>query len=244
MNTTIQAPDAAPLVILFGSPGSGKGTQAKLLEERFGWPHISSGDILRSHIAAHDAIGIRVEETMKAGRLVSDELANELVEQRLSAGDCRAGAILDGYPRTVSQAAVLLGLAKRLHCRPAVVHLVVDHGRIIRRLSGRRQCPVCGTLYSIKTHPPKVPGICDLDGAVLVTREDDKASVIRERLQQYELQTRPVLEFFEQAGLPMIETQGASRAPESIVATICESLAEAGLISGTQIPQVSGRNGL
>jgi adenylate kinase len=117
------------------------------------------------------------------------------------------------------------------HFRPAVVHLVVDHGRIIRRLSGRRQCPVCGTLYSIKTHPPKVSGICDLDGAVLVTREDDKESVIRERLRQYDEQTRPVLEYFEAAGLPMIETQGASRAPEEIVATVAESLAEAGLIS-------------
>jgi adenylate kinase len=111
-----------------------------------------------------------------------------------------------------------------------VVHLVVDHGRIVRRLSGRRQCPVCGTLYSVKTHPPNVPGICDLDGATLITREDDQESVIRERLQQYELQTRPVLDYFEQAGLPMIETQGASRAPELIVATICESLSEAGLV--------------
>jgi adenylate kinase len=231
-------------VILFGSPGSGKGTQAKLLEEKFGWVHISTGDMLRSHIAAHDSIGVRIEDTMKAGRLVSDELANELVEQRLACDDCRSGAILDGYPRTVAQAGVLLKLAEHEHWRPAVVHLVVDHGRIIRRLSGRRQCPVCGTLYSIKTHPPKIPGICDLDGAVLVTREDDKEAVIRERLQQYELQTRPVLEYFEQAGLPMIETQGASRTPESIMATIAESLAEAGLISGSPTPQVSGRNGL
>ncbi|HEX4772122.1 MAG TPA: nucleoside monophosphate kinase [Bryobacteraceae bacterium] len=220
----------APAIILFGSPGSGKGTQAKLLEERFGWPHVSTGDMLRTHIAAEDSIGREVQGTMKAGRLVPDELVNQQVEERLSQPDCRDGVILDGYPRTVPQAEVLLGIVERFHFRPGVVHLVVDAGRIVRRLSGRRQCPVCGTLYSIKTHPPKVNGICDLDGAVLVTREDDQESVIRERLQQYDLQTRPLLEFFRNAGLPMIETQGASKAPEEIMATICEALMAAGLI--------------
>jgi adenylate kinase len=186
--------------------------------------------MLRHHIAAADSIGREVQGTMKAGRLVPDELVNQQVEERLGQPDCRDGVILDGYPRTVPQAEVLLGIAERFHLRPGVVHLVVDAGRIVRRLSGRRQCPVCGTLYSIKTHPPKVPGICDLDGAVLVTREDDQESVIRERLQQYDLQTRPLLDFFEKAGLPMIKTQGASKAPEEIMATICEALMAAGLI--------------
>lgn len=187
--------------------------------------------MLRNHIAEGDELGVAIAETMHAGRLVSDETVNELVKIRLKKQDCETGAILDGYPRTVQQAGVLLELVKDFGCRPAVVHLVVDQGRIVRRLSGRRQCPVCGTLYSIKTHPPKVAGICDLEGAVLITREDDRESVIRERLQQYELQTRPVLDYFAQAGLPMIETQGASRAPEDIVAAICESLSEAGLVS-------------
>lgn len=233
----------APAVILFGSPGSGKGTQAKLLEERFGWPQVSTGDMLRAHIAAQDEIGREIEATMKAGRLVPDELVNGIVEQRLQKPDTQNGLILDGYPRTVPQADVLLHILKNFHFRPGVVHLVVDPGRIVARLSGRRQCPVCKTLYSNKTHPPKVPGICDLDGATLVTRDDDREEVIRERLQQYNLQTRPVLDFFEQAGLPMIETQGASRLPEEIVGSICASLVQAGLLAaaacGTPSPAVS-----
>lgn len=220
---------SVPSVILFGSPGSGKGTQAKLLEEKFGWLHLSTGDMLRAHIAAGDAIGLRVADKMKAGKLVSDELVNELVEYRLGQHDVTSGIILDGYPRTTVQASVLIELLKRLRFSPAVVHLVVDHGRIVRRLSGRRQCPVCGTLYSIKTHPPKQAGICDLDGAALITRDDDKEEVIRERLRQYDLQTRPVLDYFEQSGIPMIQTQGASRSPEEICQSICDALTEAGL---------------
>lgn len=218
-------------MILFGSPGSGKGTQAKLLEHRFGWPQISTGDMLRAHITAQDEIGRRIEAKMRAGRLVSDDLVNDMVEHRLQRPDCRNGAVLDGYPRTVPQAEMLLRIVEKFHFRPGVVHLVVDHGRIVARLSGRRQCPVCKTLYSNKTHPPKVPGICDLDGAALVTREDDREEVIRERLQQYELQTRPVLDFFAQAGLPMIETQGASRLPEDIVNSICAALVQADLVA-------------
>jgi adenylate kinase len=123
--------------------------------------------------------------------------------------------------------------------RPAVVHLMVDYRRIVARLSGRRQCPVCGTLYSVKTHPPKVQGICDLDGAELVTRDDDQESVIRERLNQYELETRPLLDYFRSAGIPMIETQGASKPPDQIVRTICDSLLAAGLISAESVPGVN-----
>lgn len=194
--------------------------------------------MLRQHIAAHDEIGLRIEETMRAGRLVSDELVNRFIEGRLRQPDCHAGVILDGYPRTVVQAGVLLKMIGRpdgvagagAFFAPAVVHLVVDHGRIVARLSGRRQCPVCGTLYSIKTHPPKIAGICDLDGAALATREDDRESVIRERLEQYDQRTAPLLDFFRGLGLPMIETQGASKMPEAISASIVEALAEAGLI--------------
>ena len=231
----------APVVILFGSPGSGKGTQAKLLQDCFQWPHISTGDMLRRHVAARDEIGVQVEQLMKAGKLVPDELVNDMVQLRLNEADCRSGAILDGYPRTVGQAGVLLQIVGQCHCRPAVVHLVVDHGRIVARLSGRRQCPVCGTLYGIKTHPPKVSGICDLDGATLATREDDKESVIRQRLTEYDKQTRPLLDFFRQAGLPMIETQGASKTPEEIMRSIREALSLAGLIGEGSVPNANVR---
>ena len=191
-------------------------------------PHISTGDMLRHHIEARDEIGRESERLIKAGKLVPDEIANQLVERRLGEADCQGGMILDGYPRTLNQAKVLLDLLATYGFRPAVVHLVVDRERIVRRLSGRRICPVCGTLYSLKTNPPKVPGICDLDGAQLVTRPDDREEVIRERLVQYETQTRPLLDYFRQEGVPVIEVGGASKTPEQISTEICEELRAAG----------------
>ena len=219
-------------MILFGSPGSGKGTQAKLLRSCLKGPHISTGDMLRMHIQAHDAIGEQSEALLKSGKLVSDELVNALVEARIAEPDCRAGIILDGYPRTLQQARVLAGMMERQDFRAAVVHLIVDYEKIVARLSGRRQCPVCGTLYSLRTNPPKIAGICDLDGATLVTREDDRESVIRERLHEYESQTRPVVNYFREAGVPLIEIGGAGARPEQIVQRICEALASVGLIGG------------
>ena len=234
-----QASKFAPAVILFGSPGSGKGTQAKLLRRCLQGPHISTGDMLRQHISEGDEIGRNVQGVMKSGRLVSDDLANQLVEERLQHDDCSSGVILDGYPRTINQAGVLLEMTKRHRFQPAVVHLVVDYEKIVARLSGRRQCPVCGTLYSVTTNPPKIAGICDLDGAALVTREDDKESVIRERLEQYELQTRPILEYFRQTGVPMIEIDGQGSTPEEIMLQVCGALAESGLIAASVVDTLS-----
>ena len=194
--------------------------------------------MLRTHIDAGDTIGLETERLIKAGKLVSDELVNELVEERLAQADCREGVILDGYPRTLNQAGVLLGLTARLGFRPGVVHLMVDYDKIVARLSGRRQCPVCGTLYSLKTNPPKVAGICDLDGAKLVTREDDRESVIRERLHQYEEQTRPLLNYFQQVGVPMFEINGAGPPPERIAEQICSALMSSGLVQA--VPAASG----
>jgi adenylate kinase len=186
--------------------------------------------MLRTHIQAGDSIGQQAQMLIKSGRLVPDEMVNELVQERLQASDCRTGIILDGYPRTTNQAQVLLTFMSGLGYRAAVVYLMVDYDKIVARLSGRRQCPVCGTLYSMKTNPPKVAGICDLDGAKLVTREDDRESVIRERLNAYELQTRPVLDFFRQAGVPMLEINAADAAPEQISQEICRSLRSVGLM--------------
>ncbi|MBV8550673.1 MAG: adenylate kinase [Acidobacteriaceae bacterium] len=221
----------APVLILFGPPGSGKGTQAKLLRQRLKGPHISTGDMLRQHINAGDEIGRRAVQLIKAGKLVPDELVNELVRERVSQADCCAGMILDGYPRTLNQAAVLLKLLEEHGFRPAVIHLVVDYERIVARLSGRRQCPVCGTLYSLTTNPPKAPGICDLDGAHLVTREDDRESVIRERLREYDSQTVPILNFFREAGVPMLEVGAGEASPEQVLQKIWDGLTSAGLIA-------------
>ncbi len=199
-------------------------------------PHISTGDMLRTHIALGDDIGVQAEQLIKAGKLVPDELVNQLVEKRLREPDARQGVILDGYPRTINQAEVLLHLLGKNGFRAAVVHLIVNYEKIVARLSGRRQCPVCGTLYSLTTNPPRLPGVCDLDGAALVTREDDRESVIRERLHEYDRQTVPILEFFRQAGVQMIEIEGGDWSPEQIMQNICGSLDKAGLLE----PDVTG----
>ncbi len=172
------------------------------------------------HIGRGDEIGRQAQALIKAGKLVPNELVNQLVEQRLAEPDARNGVILDGYPRTLNQAGVLLDLLQKNGFGVAVLHLVVDYEKIAARLSGRRQCPVCGTLYSLTTNPPKVAGICDLDGAALVTREDDQEAVIRERLFEYDRQTVPILNFFREAGVPLFQVPGGDAAPEEILQQI------------------------
>jgi adenylate kinase len=219
----------APAIILFGSPGSGKGTQAKLLHRCLNAPHISTGDMLRSHITAGDEVGRQSQQLLRAGRLVSDELVNELVRERMLEADCRSGILLDGYPRTLNQARALLKLTAEDGFRPIVVHLGVDYAKTVARLSGRRQCPVCGTLYSLKTNPPKVAGVCDLDGAALITREDDRETVIQERLREYDSLTLPILNFFREAGVPTIQVDAGESSPEEIRQRICQGLSELGV---------------
>jgi adenylate kinase len=207
-------------------------------------PHISTGDMLRTHITAGDELGRKAEILIKAGKLVPDETVNELVAHRLLDPDCKDGFILDGYPRTVKQAQVLLGMMERDGFRPAVLHLMVDYEKIVARLSGRRQCPVCGTIYSLTSNPPKIAGKCDLDGTALITREDDKESVIRERLREYDQQTLPILRFFKEAGVALFEISGGEDSPQRILERIREALAGSGLLSGKNgmVPKESVRS--
>lgn len=204
-------------LILFGPPGSGKGTQAKLLKTSLVIPHISTGDMLRERIASGDPLGMQVKDLMQSGRLVPDEVVNLLVDDRVTQPDCSLGFILDGYPRTLQQAQVLHGTLAARGYRPVVIHLKVDYTKIIRRIAGRRQCPVCGTLYSLTSNPPQQADTCDRDGAALVIRDDDKESVIRERLESYERQTRPVLEYFAASGQAVHEVDGSEGSPEEIL---------------------------
>jgi adenylate kinase len=203
-------------LILFGPPGSGKGTQARLLRQHYGWPHISTGDMLREHVQAQDELGREIAEVMQSGRLVSDELVNRLVEARIAEPDCENGFILDGYPRTVPQAIMVGKLLDSKGFRPLVAYLKVDYNKVVARLTGRRLCPQCGALYSRASNAPVISEICDYDGARLIVRDDDREEVIRERLEAYERQTVPILEYFREAGVDLYEIDGTGGTPQMI----------------------------
>ena len=215
------AASSIKVIVLFGSPGSGKGTQAKLLSTCLKIPHISTGDMLRVRSHKGNSIGTAVVATMHAGALVADDVVDRMVEERLAEPDCAAGFILDGHPRTMAQAIFLNEWMDRRSIHEVVIHLVVDYNIIISRLTGRRQCPRCGTLYNIGSHPPKVPGVCDLDGETLAVRDDDRESVIRERLETYERQTQPLLEFFREQGRRLVEVNAGVDAPDAVSQKIC-----------------------
>jgi adenylate kinase len=215
------AGEAAPkALILFGPPGSGKGTQAKMLTQALGIPHISTGDMLRARIASGDELGQQVAGLMQAGRLVPDEVVNRLVRERIEAEDCRGGFILDGYPRTIPQAEVLERELVGRGFEQVVIHLKVDYTSIIARIAGRRQCSVCGALYSLTTNPPRIAGRCDHDGGLLIVRDDDREEVIRERLEAYERQTRPLLDYFSASAHRFHELDGSQASPQAILERI------------------------
>ncbi len=213
-------------IVLFGSPGSGKGTQAKMLTQCLGVPHISTGDMLRDRIRQGGSgdLGTAVAATMQSGALVSDEVVNQMVEARLTEADAANGFVLDGYPRTLDQADHLCAWLDARGIREVVIYLAVDYNIVIARLTGRRQCPRCGTLYNLATQPPQVDELCDLDGEKLVIREDDNADVIRERLDGYERQTRPVLEHYRLAGRPVVEVDASNDPPEAVFERICQAM--------------------
>jgi adenylate kinase len=217
-------------LILFGAPGSGKGTQAKLLKQSLGLPHISTGDMLRERVARRDELGLKVESILQSGGLVPDVTVNALVADRVEQPDCKPGFILDGYPRTVSQAEILAAeVLKSRGIRTVVVYLKVDYNVIVARLAGRRQCPVCGALYSLSPNAPTVSEVCDYDGSKLVVRDDDREEVVTERLKAYDRQTAPVLEYFRTAGFDCWEVDGAGAGgPQAIAKRIKTMLQEKG----------------
>jgi adenylate kinase len=214
-------------IVLFGSPGSGKGTQAKMLTRCLGVPHISTGDMLRDRIRAGSEAEKALDATMHSGALVSDEVVNEMVKERLCESDAVTGFILDGYPRTLDQAEHLSEWLAGRGVREVVIHLAVDYNIIIARLTGRRQCPRCGTLYNVASHPSRVEGVCDLDGERLAIREDDREPVVRGRLDAYERQTRPVLEYFRTSGHRVIEVDASDDHPEAVHRRICQTMESA-----------------
>jgi len=217
-------------IVLFGSPGSGKGTQSKYLVRWLGIPQISTGDMLREHVRLGTPIGKVVEARMKAGALVPDRLVNELVFDRIRKPDCQRGYILDGYPRTPEQATELMRVLEASDTTEVVIHLVVDYNIIISRMAGRRVCPKCGTLYNAISNRPAKEGVCDLDGELLVVREDDRPDVVRARLNEYEELTRPVIESFGRAGVQLFEVNASDQGPQAVFDNIRGALQSSGLV--------------
>jgi adenylate kinase len=217
---------AKSAVLLFGPPGSGKGTQAVLLADGLRLPRISTGDIFRQQVKERTELGREVEAILQSGGLVSDELVNRIVESRLEQPDCAGGFILDGYPRTVPQARMLDELLARLGKGRVVVNLLVDYNIIVGRIIARRSCPVCGASYNLVSKPPREDSLCDRDGAALVQRDDDTEEVMRKRFEAYDQQTLPVMDFFRAAGYRVVEVVGGNGAPEDLTAAIRARLDE------------------
>ena len=185
-------------VLLLGMPGAGKGTQAKELVKLWGIPQISTGDLLRANVAQGTELGHMAKYLMSRGELVSDALVNEMVAARLEQPDAQQGYILDGFPRTIGQAGWLdERLAEQTGTLPVVaVSIKVDYNQLLRRITGRRNCPVCQSIYNVYSHPPKQEGFCDAEGAALVQRADDTEEAFTERMRAYHALTAPVVEHY------------------------------------------------
>jgi adenylate kinase len=211
-------------ILLLGAPGVGKGTQSEELVKLWGVPHISTGNLLRAHRDRGTALGKMADELMNLGRLVPDTLVNDMVAERLAEPDTERGFILDGFPRTLVQADWVDNL---LAGRPGTLPLVavsiqVDYNQLLRRISGRRNCPVCATIYNIYFHPPKVEGVCDIEGATLVQRSDDTETCFAGRLTTYESLTAPVVEHYR-ALSRFVEVNG-DQPVEQVAASIISSV--------------------
>jgi adenylate kinase len=204
-------------IIVLGPPGAGKGTQAKLISGAYGIPQISTGDLLRDNVARKTELGLKVKALLDGGALVPDELVCDLVAERLRQPDCDRGFILDGFPRTVVQAEWLDrylkarqfgdGGARSASLKPVVIRLVVEYNHLLQRITGRRSCPTCGRIYNVYFQPPKVEGICDVDGGRLAVRPDDTEEVVVERLKAYEKLTLPLVEYYHAKGR-LVELNG------------------------------------
>jgi adenylate kinase len=188
-------------VIFLGPPGAGKGTQAKLVAMHYGVPHLSTGDMLRENVALGTALGALAKPIMARGELVPDDLILRMVEERIARADCTQGFVFDGFPRTLAQAEALNGILEGQKSGTAVViYFHVPEEILMRRLTGRRTCKVGFEIYNIYDRPPKVEGICDVDGGELIQRPDDRPEAIGERLVAYHTQTKPLVDYYRAQG--------------------------------------------
>jgi len=208
-------------LVLLGPPGSGKGTYAQRIGPKLGIPHISTGDMFRENIKNKTELGKKAKEYIDKGELVPDEITIEMLKQRLEQDDAKNGFILDGFPRTTTQAEALDKITKI----DAVINLVVPDEVVIARLSSRRQCKKCGKIYNVLFLKPKKEGVCDVCGGELYQREDDKPEVIKERLKVYTKNTAPLIEYYKKKGVIIdIECKSVDVPPEIMVEKIMKAL--------------------
>lgn len=213
----------AQALIFLGAPGAGKGTQAREVSKEFAVPQISTGDILREAVKKQTPLGLAAKVKMEAGELVPDEVVCGIVEERIGEADCAKGFILDGFPRTLGQAQFVdRVLEAKGRGNPLVVNIRVDQEVLMKRLTGRRTCAVCGEIYNVYYDPPKQEGVCDKDGGKLLHRADDNEETIRQRLVAYENQTSPLIEYYRQKNL--LHDVDGNREPEVIAEELCHFL--------------------
>lgn len=184
-------------IIMLGAPGAGKGTQAQMIADKYGIPHVSTGDIFRENVKNGTELGMEAKKYMDAGELVPDELTVKILLDRVAKDDCKNGYVLDGFPRTIPQAEVLDAEITKLGDKiDYAINVDVPDENIIRRMSGRRACLACGATFHIEHIPPKKEGICDRCGKELVLRDDDKEETVKNRLSVYHQQTQPLIDFY------------------------------------------------
>ena len=212
-------------IIMLGAPGAGKGTQAKLIAEKYGIPHISTGDIFRANIKEGTELGKEAKQYMDKGELVPDELTVRILLDRVGRDDCKNGYVLDGFPRTIPQATVLDNeVAKLGETIDYAIDVEVPDENIIRRMGGRRACPKCGATYHVEHIPPKKEGICDTCGSELVLRDDDKPETVKSRLEVYHKQTQPLIDHYSKQNI--LRTVDGTKNMKEVFANI-EKLLEA-----------------
>ena len=189
-------------IIMLGAPGAGKGTQAKMIAEKYSIPHVSTGDIFRANIKEQTELGMEAKKYMDQGLLVPDELTVKILLDRVAKDDCKNGYVLDGFPRTIPQAEVLDKAVAELNDKlDYAINVDVKDENIVRRMSGRRACLKCGATYHIEHIPPKKEGICDKCGSELVLRDDDKPETVEKRLKVYHEQTQPLIDYYNKKGI-------------------------------------------
>ena len=212
-------------VVLLGGPGAGKGTQAERIVADYALPHISTGDMLRDAVARGTEMGRAAQQYMESGRLVPDEVVIGVVRDRLAEPDAAEGFLLDGFPRTVPQAEALDAmLAEAGRAITHVVLIDVPAEELVQRIAGRRSCAVCGKIYNVTYDPPKVDGVCDVDGGELTQRADDNEETVRNRIAVYEQQTAPLVEYYTDKGV-LESAFGGGKAPDEVYEQVGQILA-------------------